>query len=176
MDNRYIIAVDVGIKNLGLSIFDIQTKELKVWGRYSICKSRPYQPAKNVEYVRQLIQDHATYFANAHKVLIERQMRVNMRIIESVFHALYYERCIIMPAQVVKMHFHLNKGNYKANKRAAVDFIQLRFQDLLPAMLGNCAEMSDVWASESKQDDLADSLLMILYYLDTYHYSDAPAH
>ena len=71
MSNRYVIAVDVGIKNLGLAIFDLQTKQLAVWGRYCICKSGPYQPGKNVEYVRQLIQEHATYFANAHKVLIE---------------------------------------------------------------------------------------------------------
>ena len=172
MSNKYVIAVDVGIKNLGLAIFDLQTKQLAVWGRYSICKPRPYQPGKNVEYVRELIQDHATYFANAHKVLIERQMRVNMRIIEAVIHALYFDKTIIMPAQVVKMHFHLNTGNYKANKKAAVDFIALRFMDLLPSMLSNCHEMFMVWVHESKQDDLADSLLMVLYYLDTYLYSD----
>jgi hypothetical protein len=170
--NRYVIAVDVGVKNLGLAIFDLQTKSLAVWGRYSICKAGPYMPSKNVEYVRALIQEHATYFANAHKVLIERQMRVNMRIIESVIQALYFEKCIIMPAQIVKMHFHLNRCNYKANKRAAVDYVALRFTDELPVLLSNCAEMSLAWAQESKQDDLADSLLMVLYYLDTYLYSD----
>ena len=173
MSNRYVIAVDVGIKNLGLAIFDLETSELVVWVRCSICKAGPYYPSKNVEYIRQLIEDHATYFANAEKVLIERQMRVNMRIIESIIHALYFNKCIIMPAQIVKMHFQLNTGNYKSNKRAAVDYIARQFMDADISMLSNCTEMFLVWTRESKQDDLADSLLMIMYYLDTYKiYSD----
>ena len=78
-----------------------------------------------------------------------------------------------MPAQIVKMHFQLNTGNYKSNKRAAVDYIARQFMDADISMLRNCTEMFLVWTRESKQDDLADSLLMIIYYLDTYKiYSD----
>ena len=92
-------------------------------------------------------------------------MRANMRIIESVLHVMNYDKCVIISARSVKMHYGLSTKNYRGNKAKAVEWA-----------LGFCAANADVFCEgldtsfhkSKKQDDLADSLLLVMYYLDTY--------
>ena len=95
----YIIAIDVGIKNLGLCIFDFRTAKVVEWQNVSLVSSGRYVPSNNVQYVRDFVRRYERYFDDAFQVVIERQMRCNMRIVESVVHALFYDRCIIVSAR-----------------------------------------------------------------------------
>lgn len=161
----YVIAIDVGVKNLGLCIFDFTSCQVVLWKVVNLAPSGKYIPCKNVEYVRTLVDKYEHYFAHAQKVVIERQIRCNMRIIEAVITALYYERCIPISARSVKLHYGLSTRNYRQNKQAAVewvtDFVRNNAAVFLP---GSLLEFE----TKKKQDDLADSLLLLLYYLDTY--------
>ena len=163
----FIISIDVGIKNLGFSVYDLATRQLVQWQNECLCDSK-FVASKNVEYVHAFIDKYATFFADAHRVLIERQMRVNMKVIEAVFQSRFFEKTIVLPAQCIKMHFDLSCQNYRANKKKAIEFIDLQFGGLLQDHFVNMHEWVDFWHAQPKKDDLADSLLMVLYYLHSY--------
>lgn len=165
MSGQFIVAIDVGIKNLGLCVFDFVTSKVVHWDCVSLVPNGRYIPMNNVEYVRNFVGRYEHYFTSAHKVLIERQIRCNMRIVEAILQAMFYERCIVISARSVKMHYDLSTKNYRANKQKAVAWAG-SFLRANPHAFETPATVN--WASRSKQDDLADSLLLVMYYLDTY--------
>ena len=79
--------------------------------------------------------------------------------------SLFFERCVIISARSVKMHYDLSTRNYKQNKQRAVEWAK-QFVSTTP----NAFEDGSLAAfrCSKKQDDLADSLLLLMYYLDTY--------
>ena len=161
----YVIAIDVGIKNLGLCVFDFHSARVVEWDNVSLVPGGRYIPANNVQYVRDFIDRFSRYFDNAFQIVIERQMRCNMRIVEAVIQALYYERCVVISARSVKMHYDLSTRNYRNNKQKAVlwakAFVRANEAAFEPGATVH-------FSNASKQDDLADSLLLLMYYLDTY--------
>ena len=98
---RYVIAIDVGIKNLGLCGFDFATARFVFWDNVTIVPNGRYIPANNVQYVRDFIARYQGFFNEASCVLIERQMRCNMRIVEAVIQTLFYNICTIINARSV---------------------------------------------------------------------------
>ena len=52
---RYVIAIDVGIKNLGLCVFDFTTAKFVYWDNVSLVPNGRYLPCNNVQYVRDFI-------------------------------------------------------------------------------------------------------------------------
>lgn len=168
MNSQYAISIDVGIKNMGFVVYDMQTKRVCVWERVDLTSGSKYTPSHNVTYVHNFINRHAQYFANAHVVLVERQMRVNMRIIEAIFQSRFFDHCLIVPAQSVKMHFDICMRNYKLNKKRAVEWLECHWDTFLGNLVSNHTEIRPTWDQESKKDDLADSMIMLLYYLNTY--------
>ena len=133
---RYVIAIDVGIKNLGLCVFDFTTAKFVYWDNVSLVPNGRYLPCNNVQYVRDFITRHQPYFAEASHVLIERQIRCNMRIVEAIIQAMYYEICIVINARSIKAHYGLGTKNYRMNKQRAVqwatDFIAANDERTLP--------------------------------------------
>ena len=162
---RYIIAIDVGIKNLGLCVFDFVTSKVVHWDCVTLVPNGRYLPHNNVEYVRNFTKRYAHYFTSAHKVLIERQIRCNMRIVEACLQTMYYDHCIVISARSVKLHYDLSTKNYRMNKQRAVEWAQ-EFITANPQAFDVTAREN--WKQKTKQDDLADSLLLVLYYLETY--------
>lgn len=162
---RYAIAIDVGIKNLGMCVFDFATARFVFWDNISLVPCGRYQPANNVQYVRTFIQQYQSFFDEAACVLVERQMRCNMRIIEAVFQTLFYDNCIIINARSVKAHYGLGTKNYRMNKQRAVQWAEKFVENNAEAYMPGVTAAFD---TGKKRDDLADSLLLITYYLDTY--------
>jgi hypothetical protein len=162
----YVIAIDVGIKNLGLCVFDFRTSKVVAWENVSLVPNGRYIPANNVQYVRDFVQRFTQYFENAFQVIIERQIRCNMRIVESVLQSMFFDRCQIISARSVKVHYDLSTKNYRLNKQKAVDWAKRFVQHNPGAFVDELA--ADAFGKAAKQDDLADSLLLVMYYLNTY--------
>lgn len=160
----YVIAIDVGIKNLGLCVFDMLTAKVIKWDNVSLVPGGRYTPALNVQYVLHFISEHKDVFENASAVIVERQMRCNMRIIEAVFQTLYYDRCKVINPRCVKAHYKISMRNYRANKVAAVEWTKEFVRNNPNAFTNGSLQSFNC----RKQDDLADALLLCLYYLDTY--------
>tara|TARA_B100000073_G_scaffold300289_1_gene266658 strand:+ start:8499 stop:9008 length:510 start_codon:yes stop_codon:yes gene_type:complete len=160
-----ILAIDVGIKNLALCAYDLETNKIVFWDNKTLVPSGRYIPSLNVTYVRDFVARYQHLFDNAAVLLVERQMRCNMRIIEAVFQTLFYDRCYIIHARSVKAHYGLSTRNYRLNKQKAVEwataFVKANTQVFEPIA-------ANTFLCDAKQDDLADSLLLTMYYLDTY--------
>jgi len=161
----FVIAIDVGIKNLGLCIFDFRTSTVVLWENVSLVPSGRYTPAYNVQYVRDFVRKYDAYFRNAFQIIIERQIRANMRIIEALLQSMFYEQCVVISARSVKLHYDLSTKNYRTNKLKAVAFVNDFIRKNAKAIE---TQQLQRYGASKKQDDLADSLIMILYYLDTY--------
>jgi len=65
----------------------------------------------------------------------------------------------------VKMHYDLSTRNYKANKAKAVEWAKQFLENNASVFIESLA---DSFRCSKKQDDLADSLLLVMFYLDTY--------
>ena len=161
----YVIAIDVGIKNLSFVVWDFTTARCVRWENVSLVPSGRYIPANNVQYVKAFVKRYEHYFDNAFALMIERQIRCNMRIIESILQTMFYDRTYIISAKCVKAHYNLSHKNYKANKAAAVEWGN-SFVLHNPQVFE--AGLADSFNRCKKQDDLADCLLLLMYYLDTY--------
>lgn len=162
---RYVIAIDVGIKNLGLCIFDFVTAKFVYCDNVTLVPNGRYIPCQNVQYVRDFVARHQAYFDNASHVLVERQMRCNMRIVEAVIQTLFFDTCIVINPRAVKAHYDIGTKNYRMNKQRAVEWATTFVANNPTAFAPNVAE---VFGVRKKQDDLADALLMVCYFLDTY--------
>ena len=161
----YVVAIDVGVKNLGICVWDFHTAKIEHLETVSLVPLGCYIPSENVNYVRSFISRFKTYFTDAKVVLIERQMRVNMRIIESVIQALYYDKCVVVSPRLIKMHYDLSTKSYKGNKAKAVEWAT---DFALNNPEAFATGITDTFSASKKKDDMADALIMILYYLDTY--------
>ena len=173
-----IVAIDVGIKNLAVCAFSMMTRKVVHWDNVTLVTNGRYVPALNVQYVRDFVFKHQHLFANAAVVLVERQMRCNMRIIESIIQTMFFDRCLVISPKCVKAHYMLSTSNYKANKAKAVEWVK-EFVKGNPCAFQEKMDYGSVagrFTSCGKQDDLADALLLVLYYLDTYsnHTSSVP--
>lgn len=162
---RYVVAIDVGIKNFGICIFDFHLGRVVLWENTTITPFGRYQPANNVRYMRELVARYDNYFRDAHAVLIEKQMRTNMRIIEAVLHCMFYEKCYIISPKAIKLHYSLSTANYAKNKQRAIEWTNAFVAANKEAFEEG---VTNFYLSSTKRDDMADSLLLVLYYLDTY--------
>jgi hypothetical protein len=146
-----VVAIDVGIKNL--SYCAIQDGRILEWSNVSLVEGT-YRPSDSVHYVKRFTEAHADLLDAADVVVVEKQMRANMRIIESVLHALYYSKCKAVHARTIKARFGLSRPSYRLNKRAAVDYVAASV-DQEPWI--------EYFQQSVKKDDLADSYLMALF-------------
>ena len=161
-----VIAIDVGIKNLAVCAYDFLQNQIVYWDNVSLVSTGRYVPALNVQYVRDFVWKHQHLFNNCAALVIERQMRCNMRIIEAVLHCMYFDRCHVINARCVKMHYGLSTRNYRANKQKAVEWVNKFVENNSKVFVR--ADLIERYMSGGKQDDLADSLLLVMFYLDTY--------
>ena len=160
-----VVAIDVGIKNLAICAYDFVTSQVVHWDNVSLVPNGRYLPCQNVQYVRDFVTKHREYFDEASHVLVERQMRCNMRIVEAVIQSMFYDVCTVINARCIKAHYGLGTKNYRMNKQRAVQWAM----DFVTANPGAFhLGVTLPFLQQRKQDDLADSLLLVCYYLDTY--------
>lgn len=160
-----VLAIDVGIKNLGICCYDFIQNQVVHWDNVSLVPNGRYVPSQNVQYVRDFVAKHKAFFDRASIVLIERQMRCNMRIVEAVLQCMFYEHCCVISPRSVKAHYGLSTRNYRMNKAKAVEWAK-EFVNANPHVFA--PTVLDLFVRSGKQDDLADALLLVMYYLDTY--------
>jgi hypothetical protein len=146
-----VVAIDVDIKNL--SYCALRDGAIVEWANVSLVEGT-YRPSDSVHYVKRFTEVHAALLDAADLIVVEKQMRANMRIIASVLHALYYDKYKAVHARSVKARFGLSRPSYRLNKRAAVDWVLDNLQD---------ANWFVRFQESPKKDDLADSYLMALF-------------
>jgi hypothetical protein len=152
-----IVGIDVGIRNLAMCALE-DGKPVE-WCNEGIVDGK-YEPCKNVEYVMAFVQRHKALLQRADHIVIERQLRANMRVIEAILHTLHWGKCSVVHARSVKARYGLARRDYRKNKQAAVEFVLKHAPECpLTHFFRNCR----------KRDDLADSYLLALFYSEQPH-------
>jgi len=127
------------------------------WANEPLCLDVKYEPASNVHLVKAFADKHEALFARADHVVVEKQLRANMRIIEALLHLSYYGKCAVVHARTIKAAYGLSRGEYRLNKLAAVEWVTKRLERL-----------DDPWRARfeasRKRDDLADSYLLAHFF------------
>jgi hypothetical protein len=166
-----VVSIDVGIKNLGVCAYDFVQNKVVFWDNLSLVPGGRYVPSRNVEYVYNFVSRNQELFSSAGVILVERQMRVNMRIIEAILQTIFYDRCIIVSPRCVKAHYGLSAKNYQQNKAKAVEWVTefIRSSECIDKVV------ADKFTLAKKKDDLADAFILIMYYLETYSNSNTDA-
>ena len=163
----YVIGIDIGLKNLGLAVYDFRHHKVVHWENAALVRVGKHRPKDNVKYVVDFCERYSHFFDSAFAIVIEAQMRVNMRIICAVFETLFhnYSTVHVIPPRQVKAHYDLSRGSYNANKAASVAWVRKWLTANSHVVLRTCQAN---WSRAKKQDDLADALLLVLFYLDTF--------
>ena len=166
----YVISVDVGIVNFAYTCLDASKMKILACHNKEVCK---FKGSKDYVKMCDTVLD---FFAEAiprskwdHTTLvIERQMKASvMRIFAVSLEVAWYhitgKRAVVISPIKVKRHFGTSTGRYKTNKNAAIA--------LMPVICCKYPMMREHWlrtcVKNSKIDDIADSMIQSIYYIET---------
>ena len=166
-----IVSFDVGIKNLAYCIFDTETMKIKDWNIVDITTNKKNNECSQVVSVL----DQYNNLLDSNLVLIEKQPSKNnkMRIIEALLNAYFVIKGIndkdssISNVKVYSAKHKLGndtfkgKVNYNQRKKLGIYkseiFLKSNIQD---------TKFVELFEKSKKKDDLADSLLQALSYIN----------
>lgn len=167
---RYLISVDVGVVNFAYSIVECKTMKILACKNKKVCEFRGSK-----DYVN-MCDTVMNFFAETidpsmwseTDLVIERQMKSGiMRLFAVSLEVAWYHRSghrahVVSPVSV-KRHFGTSTGNYKKNKKAAIN--------LMPKICSKYPGIHKTWvklcSTHDKIDDLADALIQGCYFVET---------
>ena len=153
-----IVAIDPGIRNLGWSVYDEAKGQFISFGRYDLLKDQP--KAKHTKYpilVHDFITASKDVFDLADAIVIEIQMTAKFKVIQTAFQCFFWGKSHLISPRSVRCHFDISTGNYAKNKKASIT----KIPELdIPTQNKQWFERFE----KSKRDDVADAILLGLYY------------
>jgi hypothetical protein len=151
-----IVAIDIGLRNLSLAVF--HDGLLTSYGVYDLYEYSPNK-RKRTDYpllVYTFINAETEIFKDVNKVLLECQMKAKFKTIQASFRCFFYDVAENISPLKVRRFFKISTSNYKKNKRASVKYVsQHVFKN-----------KKDKFYSHKKKDDIADAVLIGLYYIN----------
>jgi len=154
-----VVAIDPGLRNLGWSVYDTNKEIFVSFGRYDLLKDQP--KAKHTKYtnlVRDFVEASKDVFDIADAIVIEIQMVAKFKVIQTAFECFFWEKSHLISPRSVRCHFDISTGNYSKNKKASVN----KISEL------DIPHKNKIWFErfdKSKRDDVADAILIALYYV-----------
>jgi hypothetical protein len=165
-----ILGIDCGFKNLAYCLYDSELKAIHTWEVVDISEKSSYIPEKCIEYF-----DKHLNLLECDRVIIEKQPPRNgkMRVMEAALYCYFILRGKLDESKPISrvetysakhklggMLGLSGKKSYGARKKAAIHKVM--------ELLGK--ETDDKWlryfCEHKKRDDLSDSWLMVLAYID----------
>lgn len=154
-----VVSIDPGTRNLGYAIWE-SGKGFTAFGSldlFALCKDKK----KRTDYpylVKLLITQHHRIFHGLDLLLIENQMQAKMKMIACALRCFYFEKAKPISPLAVRKYLKTSCSNYRANKKASVDYVKT----ILPPKLFARVNKS------KKKDDISDALCILHYYLKKY--------
>lgn len=157
-----LLSIDVGIRNLGLCLIDPSTKRIKHWDATGV-------PPEHASGLYKSLYTHfkeRPWVLECSKVLVEKQPDKNktMKSVEHFIHT--YFICNEKDVQVYDARFKIpdvigpGKAMYAKRKKASV----VRCTEFLKETQQH--ELLTWFLKQKKKDDLADTVMQALSYLD----------
>jgi hypothetical protein len=160
-----LLSIDVGIRNLGMCLIDTSTKKIKNWDATGI-------PPQHSNGIFVCLRDHfrdRPWVLESSKVIIERQPDKNktMKSVENFIHA--YFICSDKDVQLYDARFKVpdvvgpGRAMYIKRKKMSVE----RCTEFITE---HNSEYTEWFSQQKKKDDLADSVMQALSYIDSVPY------
>ena len=169
-----IISLDLGYRNFAITDINVKDRTLLDWKKLSIDIPSPFCPklfslslSSTLEHIKKGLTKDTI-------ILVERQRQRTMGhaileriliilMIESHIYAAFPGICEPMLPQRVATQFGLGKGREK--KRDAVEIVKTILNNNEGPLLNISDKFRQIFTKEKKKDDLADSMLQGLAYL-----------
>lgn len=159
-----LLSIDVGIRNLGMCLIDPSTKKIQHWDASGI-------PPQHSDGLYTSLKNHLRdrpWVLESSKVLIEKQPDKNrtMKSVENFLHA--YFVCNEKNVQLYDAKYKIpdvvgpGKAMYLKRKKESVIRCSNFIKESNP-------ELYDWFMSQKKKDDLADTVMQALSYIDSSH-------
>lgn len=156
-----LLSIDVGIRNLGICLIDTETKKIKHWDATGI-------PPQHTNGLFVCLRDHLRnrpWVLEATKILIEKQPDKNktMKSVENFLHS--YFLCNDLDVQIYDARHKIpdvigpGRAMYLKRKKASVSRCSEFITHTNP-------ELVEWFNSQKKKDDLADTVMQALSYID----------
>jgi len=153
-----ILAIDPGLKNLGWAVYDSSKSCFLSFGRYNLLKGHPKKMhTKYAFLVKSFVDASRDVFEAADKICIEIQMTAKFKVIATAFQCFFWDRAELVSPRSVRCHFKISTGNYAKNKKASIAIVPT-----LEIPLKNKQWFHSF--DKSKRDDVADAMLLALYW------------
>lgn len=157
-----LLSIDVGIVNLGICLIDPSTKKIKHWDATGI-------PPQHSDGLYVSLRNHLRerpWVLESSKVLIEKQPDKNktMKSVENFLHA--YFLCNDKDVQLYDARFKIpdvvgpGRSMYLKRKKESV----IRCSEFIKE---SNIELYDWFNSQKKKDDLADTVMQALSYINS---------
>lgn len=154
-----IVSIDVGLRNFGYAI--IEDNKLIDFDSICIWDLVPKDKRKDYPYIARVLVDKTNIFDDVDCVLIERQMQSRFKMIACALRCFFWGKSHMVAPLSVRKYFKISTGVYKQNKKASIE--------LAPKFLNE--DQLRKFKSHKKKDDIADSVLMGLYWIKIKKYS-----
>lgn len=156
------MSIDVGIRNLGMCLIDTTTKKIKHWDAAGI-------PPQHSNGLFVSLRDHLRdrpWVLESSKILIEKQPDKNrtMKSVENFLHA--YFLCSDKDVQLYDARFKVpdvigpGRAMYTQRKKVSV----VRCTEFITEYNNEYVEW---FSKQKKKDDLADTVMQALSYIDS---------
>jgi hypothetical protein len=164
-----ILSIDVGIKNLALCLIDKQTKRIQHWDVSSV----PPQHADGLFVALRTHLRNRSWVMDSSTVLIEKQPDKNkgMKSVEHFLHA--YFLCHDKDVIIWDARFKIpdisgpGRARYIQRKKASIERCRAFLQATQPEWL-------TVFDKHSKKDDLADTCMQALSFINQHVEPEQP--
>jgi len=163
----YVCGVDVGYRNLAVAVLDSETKEIVYLNLIGLCeeviegKRIVYEFDQKIldHFVAKFVVANESMFKKCSLFCIENQISVRHMRVQFGLEAMFsrYGRALSVHPSTVKAHFGTRKGEYAANKHAAVAWCRNNLEG------DNLERFKDLAHCKDKLDDVADAIMQALY-------------
>jgi hypothetical protein len=156
-----LLSIDVGIKNLAMCLIDKQTRKIQKWDVSGV-------PPQHADGLFKSLKTHLRdrqWTLNAHTVLIEKQPDKNktMKGVEHFLHTYFlcHDKDVVIYDARHKIPDISGPGRalYVQRKKASIERCRVFLQETQP-------EWISVFDTHKKKDDLADTCMQALSFID----------
>jgi len=162
--NQFVLAIDIGIINLGYVFVEITENVLKVkecnkvnitnmkHNKIPRCNCNLYHENCIPDYVDHFIQEHSHLFDQADKILIERQPPVGITNVQDLIFTRFRNKVKLISPNSIHKFFKMTKNDYETRK--------IESQQLTKHYLENFETFNQL----IRQHDVTDAMLLVMYY------------
>jgi hypothetical protein len=167
MYDKSIMSIDVGVVNLAITV-GLITKDYElieiIWMDViditqfqcgSECKL--YHQKTHTDWIEHCIQNNYHFFHDVDIILIEQQPPMGFVSIEQLIFSKFRSKAILVAPRSVHAHYNMGTLSYEKRKEKCINYAQ--------QLLKFYPDMAEQFTFYSRQHDIGDSLMQMMYFL-----------